>query len=139
MMIAQRGQVSTEFMIVLGISLIILVGIMQISFSNSSAFRLQGARLQAEQVANKVAAEINAAFLAGDDVRRTFYIPDFFTDGTSYNVSVYGTDHSVVVEWDKEGLRNHNVQIIAGNINGTTTGLWGQINLTNIGGVIQVN
>jgi Flp pilus assembly protein TadG len=134
-----KAQIAAEFLIILSVLLIILIVAIDIGYARDSYLKQQEARYSAQAVALQFASELNAVYIAGDNLFRTVDLPVTLYDGTLYNISIYGTDHVIVLDWHNGEQRTTSQSIIAGNINGTTTAINGQVNITNRQGVLQIN
>jgi hypothetical protein len=134
-----KSQVSVEFIIILSVLFIILLVILGTVYKRNTLLNSRNTEMFAKQVALQFSSELNAVFLVGDGFNKSINLPPTLRDGTGYNISVFGTDHVVDIVWTKLKTRSYSVPIIPGNINGTTTNLNGQINVTNRLGVIQIN
>jgi len=127
-----KGQVSAEFMIFISI-LIVIVSIL--IWSNLSIrYEMIGIKsnVEAQQLCDKIAFEVNSAIRAGDGYKRTFYIED-----TLYGVSdfeIFIEEYAVYIDWDSNSVV---CNIITKNItSGSVDKEWNTIE--NINGVLYV-
>ncbi len=106
-----KGQVSTEFMIFLSILLVIVSVFL---WSNLSLqHRMIGIKtdVDAEELSEKIAFEINAAVKAGNGYRRRFYVDEKLFGASDFDISVQ--DYSVFIDWDGNSVSS---SIITKNI-----------------------
>jgi len=128
-----KGQSSVEFMVYIGILLIILSVFLW--SSNSLQSRLNDVKIQneAQQVCDKVAFEINTAVRSGNGYKRDFYMEKDFFGVSDFEINI--DDYTVYLTWNNFSVISN---IITKNITGTIT--QGRINsIENRGGIIYVN
>jgi hypothetical protein len=128
-----KGQSSVEFMVYIGILLIILSVFLW--SSNSLQSRLNEVKIQneAQQMCDKVAFEINTAVRSGNGYKRDFYMEKNFFGVSDFEINI--DDYTVYLTWTNFSVISN---IITKNITGTIT--QGRINsIENRGGIIHVN
>jgi hypothetical protein len=128
-----KGQSSVEFMVYIGILLVILSVFLW--SSNSLQSRLNEVKIQndAQQLCDKVAFEINTAVRSGNGYKRDFYMEKSFFGVSDFNITV--DYYTVYLTWNNFSVISN---IITKNITGTITE--GRINtIENRGGIIYVN
>jgi len=111
-----RGQVSTEFMIFLSILLVILSVFL---WSNLSLqYRMMGVKsdVEAQELCDKIAFEINAAVKAGNGYKRIFYIDETLFGASDFEIIIEG--YSVFIDWDDSSVSSSIVtrNVTSGNI-----------------------
>jgi hypothetical protein len=128
-----KGQSSVEFMVYIGILLVILSVFLW--SSNSLQSRLNDVKIQneAQQVCDKVAFEINTAVRSGNGYKRGFFMEKNFFGVSDFEINI--DDYTVYLTWNNFSVISN---IITKNITGTIT--QGRINtIENRGGIIYVN
>jgi hypothetical protein len=128
-----KGQSSVEFMVYIGILLVILSVFLW--SSNSLQSRLNEVKIQneAQQLCDKVAFEINTAVRSGNGYKRNFYMEKNFFGVSDFEINI--DDYTIYLTWDNFSVISN---IITKNITGTVT--QGRINtIENRGGIIYVN
>jgi len=128
-----KGQSSVEFMVYIGILLVILSVFLW--SSNSLQSRLNEVKIQndAQQLCDKVAFEINTAVRSGNGYKRDFYMEKSFFGVSDFNITV--DYYTVYLTWNNFSVISN---IITKNITGTINE--GRINsIENRGGIIYVN
>jgi hypothetical protein len=128
-----KGQSSVEFMVYIGILLVILSVFLW--SSNSLQSRLNEVKIQndAQQLCDKVAFEINTAVRSGNGYKRDFYMEKSFFGVSDFNITV--DYYTVYLTWNNFSVISN---IITKNITGTITE--GRINtIENRRGIIYVN
>jgi len=128
-----KGQSSVEFMVYIGILLVILSVFLW--SSNSLQSRLNEVKIQndAQQLCDKVAFEINTAVRSGNGYKRDFFMEKSFFGVSDFNITV--DYYTVYLTWNNFSVISN---IITKNITGTITE--GRINtIENRGGIIYVN
>ena len=126
-----KAQLSIEFIILISILLIIFTVFL---FSGTSTrSRLIGikSRLEAKELSDSIAFEINTAVRAGNGYERRFYVKDSLFGVSDFSISVEG--YYVFVDWDKSSVSS---SVITDGIVGSMSKGWNMINNTN--GVIHV-
>jgi len=129
----QKAEVSTEFMVFIGILLVFfvffvgIVGISNKDIDESTVFT------NARNILNTVTGEINSASKI-EGYYREFYIPEKLVDGEDYNITIYNDLRMIKIEWNQGKNLMSNIQTnnTKGNISaGTNT-------IRNQGGVITI-
>lgn len=106
-----KGQVSIEFMIFLSILLIILTILL---WSNLSLrYRMIGIKsnVEAQELCDKIAFEINSAIRAGEGYKRRFYLDETIYGSSGFDIFV--EDYSVFIDWNDKSVTS---SIITKNI-----------------------
>jgi len=129
-----RGQVSVEFMIFMSI-LIIIVSIFL--WSNLSfQYKMIGVKsnVEAQELCDEIAFEINSAVRAGEGYKRRFYVDENLYGASDFEISV--EYYSVFIDWDDKSATS---SIIIKNITSGTIkkGFWNTIE--NINGELHVS
>lgn len=127
-----KSQVSVEFIVL--VSMLILIFIAFLLSSSSIKFRLIGIKseIEAKELCDDIASEINHAVRAGNGYERRFYVKDSFYGVSNFNISIEG--NSVFMDWDEKSVSS---SIITNNVVGNVSKGWNKINNTN--GVIYVD
>jgi hypothetical protein len=127
-----KGQVSTEFMIFLSVLIVILSVFL---WSNLSLqHRMIGVKsdIEAQELCDKIAFEINSAVRAGEGYKRRFYVDESFFGVSDFSINI--EEYSVFVDFNGNSVSS---SIITKNItNGMKKG-WNTIE--NINGGIHVS
>ena len=126
-----KGQISIEFMIFLSILLIIFI--VFVSSGTSIRYKLIEIKsnVEAKELSDEIAFEINTAVRIGDGYERGFYVEDSLFWG-DFNISV--GNYFVFIDWSEKSVGS---SIITKDIVGSIVKGWNTINNTN--GIIYVN
>ncbi len=135
----RKSQISAEFMIVIAILLIIFLSLfIVISKKNSQADSLRKA-LYAREIADKISASINSAFISGDGTSITEEISGSFKDGTPYTISIYPSVKIVEITYTSQlDTRHYSSTITTSSILGDITQINSTITISNSNGVIYI-
>ena len=128
-----KAQVSTDFMIALGIALIVLVGIFVAADKRDTSFEAHSTRLYAKQKADQVASLINQVHLAGQGANATLEQGATLQDGTPYSMMVYPSSRRIVIAY---GSREYATSLLTKNISGNLMGLNSTLTIRNAGGIV---
>lgn len=130
----QKAEVSTEFMVFIGILLVFfvffvgIVGISNKDINESTVFT------NARNILNTVTGEINSASRI-EGYYREFYIPEKLIDEEVYSITIYKDLRMIKIEWD-DG-KNIMSNIESGNISVTSVNP-GTNTIRNQEGVITI-
>lgn len=127
-----KSQVSTEFMILVSVLLVIVT--IFLWTNTSMGYEIIGIKsnTEAKKLSDRIAFEINSATRIGDGYKRSFYVDENLYGISNFTISV--EEYFVSVEWDERSVSS---SIITKNITGTIHQGWNLIE--NIEGVIYVS
>ena len=127
-----KGQVSFEYLVYF--TLILLISSFFIINQLNTNQRLNHLKMdvEADELAEKIAFEINSAVIAGDGYERKFFLEEKIGGYSSYTVET--GDYYILVDWDG---RSKIASINTKSVNGTIGEKWNLIR--NVNGVIYVN
>jgi len=134
MLTLQKAEVSTEFMIFIGILLVFfvfftgIIGVNNIDIDESTVYT------NARNILDTVTNEINTATRI-EGYYREFYIPEKLVSGDEYNITIYTSLRMVKIEWD--GMKNLMNNIQTENIQGNVTPGINKIQREN--GIVKIN
>jgi hypothetical protein len=134
MLTLRKAEVSTEFMVFIGILLVFfvffvgIVGVNNNDINDSTVFK------HAESILNIVANEINTASRI-EGYYRNFFIPEKLINGENYSITVYDDLRIIKIEWDNGKNIMNNIQ--TENVEGNVTP--GNNNITRTDGVVKIN
>lgn len=134
MLTLQKAEVSTEFMIFIGILLVFfvfftgIIGVNNIDIDESTVYT------NARNILDTVTNEINTATRI-EGYYREFYIPEKLVSGDEYNITIYKTLRMVKIEWN--GMKNLMNNIQTENIQGNVTPGINKIQREN--GIVKIN
>jgi hypothetical protein len=134
MLTLQKAEVSTEFMIFIGILLVFfvfftgIIGVNNIDIYESTVFT------NARNILDTVTNEINTATRI-EGYYREFYIPEKLVSGDEYNITIYKSLRMVKIEWN--GMKNLMNNIQTENIQGNVTPGINKIQREN--GIVKIN
>lgn len=109
-----KGQSSVEFMIFISIIMMILAIFLWSNMSIQNKITGIKTKVEAQELSDKIAFEINTAVRTGDGYRRDFYVEKDFFGVSEFDISV--DDYSVFIDWYKGSVVS---SIIIKNITGT--------------------
>jgi len=129
-----KAEVSTEFMVFIGILLVFfvffvgIVGVKNMDISESTVFT------NARNILDTVTNEINTASRI-EGYYREFYIPEKLVSGEVYNITIYKDLRLVKIEWESgknlmSNIQTENVSVT--NVNS------GTIKIRNEGGMVII-
>ena len=124
-----RAQISAEFMMFVGLSLLISIIFGVISVRQLHDANVQNENDAVQDIASKLQKEIITASYVTDGYTRKFTIPDTLS-GVNYSVAI---KNSTVVVWSKNSFLELRIPLVTGNLTKGTN----SINKTN--GVVYVN
>lgn len=129
-MTGRKGEVNIEFVVFMGIMLIIL-GVVSIAALNASqGVSADNEVSDARKITYQIASEINFAAEIGDGYRHQFDLPNFIYTGKNYSIA-FDEPGFVAVHWSD---RQYSLPILAGQVSGTITN--GTNVISNVNGVI---
>jgi len=134
MLTSLKAEVSTEFMVFIGILLVFfvffvgIVGVQNMDISESTVFT------NARNILDIVTNEINTASRI-EGYYREFYIPEKLSNGEVYNITIYKDLRLVKIEWESgknlmSNIQTENVSVT--NVNS------GTIKIRNEGGMVII-
>ena len=135
----RRAQLSVEMIILLSAVLIILMAMLS-SFATGpekSVFNKRSA--SAREYSERLAYAINNIYLAGDGAGLSLELPQTLIDGTGYSMNIYPDKHLIDITWLSGANFDHSsIQLLTSSLSGKLSGIKGNLNLTNSGGVIII-
>jgi hypothetical protein len=134
MLTLRKAEVSTEFMVFIGILLVFFVFFVGIIGANNNDINDSTVFKNAENILNTVTNEINTASRI-EGYYRNFFIPEKLIDGENYSITVYEDLRIVKIEWDNGKNIMNNIQ--TENVEGNVTP--GNNNITRTDGVVKIN
>jgi hypothetical protein len=134
MLTLRKAEVSTEFMVFIGILLVFFVFFVGIIGANNNDINDSTVFKNAENILNTVTNEINTASRI-EGYYRNFFIPEKLMDGENYSITVYEDLRIVKIEWDNGKNVMNNIQ--TENVEGNVTP--GSNNITRTDGVVKIN
>jgi hypothetical protein len=134
MLTLRKAEVSTEFMVFIGILLVFFVFFVGIIGANNNDINDSTVFKNAENILNTVTNEINTASRI-EGYYRNFFIPEKLIDGENYSITVYEDLRIVKIEWDNGKNVMNNIQ--TENVEGNVTP--GNNNITRTDGVVKIN
>lgn len=134
----KKAQISTEFIIVFSIMLIMFLIILSIMNSRSDEYYYNKRLMNAKEYSEKVASHINTVFLAGPGTSTVLPLPNTLRDETNYTINIYPQVRIVEISWmSKNTERQYTSQILTSNVTGSLVDIIGNINISNVeGGVL---
>ena len=135
----KKAQIVTDFTMIIIAALIIFLFIF--STIDKRNDELYGTRtyLFAKQLADEVASAINTVHIAGDGTTKRVILPQGLKDGTPYLITVEPSNRAVRIKWSyQDNPREYSATILSSSINGTFN-FNTSINLTNMGGTVQIS
>jgi hypothetical protein len=130
-----NAQISSDFLIVLSIALIIFLVFFSISIKRNDQLDAEKTKLYAKTLSDKLAMEINSMHLMGSGVQKTITFPNTLKDQTLYTLNIYPQSHLVVINWEYKGtLKKYQSSILTSNITGALQGINGSILILNLNG-----
>jgi len=132
-----NGQVSVDFMLSLGIALILLIALVDSAISQETHGRELMAKTQARNVLEDMASAIDSVYLAGENATREHVLPETLPGGIDYTVKAY--PRSLLLTYSYQQDKQYSRRILPANINGSAfDGSKGPIRITNVGGTIYL-
>ena len=101
---ATRGQAGVEFMAIVGLLGLMLIGVYAFTNSQRADVEVQSTVASGWSICGKIAAEASTAIGVGDGYERIFYLPSD-VNGDAYSISVTPQEQSVFVSWDSYSCR----------------------------------
>jgi hypothetical protein len=108
-----KGQAGVEFMILISIMLIIVLIFVWNGLSTQQRVFDVKTDVEAQQLCDNIAFEINSAVKAGDGYKRNFYVKNDFFGVSNFTISV--SEYSVFIDWYHNSVSS---SIITKNIHG---------------------
>ncbi|MFH1055384.1 MAG: hypothetical protein V1744_04750 [Candidatus Altiarchaeota archaeon] len=131
-----KGQMSFDFMVTLGVALVMFVLLLNAAFSQQEqAFDVMGAS-EARTILDDFAVRMNSVYLAGNNASRTHRLPGALKGG-EYTLRVY--PRSILLTYDVGQRRYYSTRTLAANISTDIADFSGKnIRIRNVGGTIQL-
>ncbi|MCX6821399.1 MAG: hypothetical protein NTW30_01340 [Candidatus Aenigmarchaeota archaeon] len=127
-----KGQAGVEFMVLVAIMLtIVLIFVWNGLSTRQRVFDVK-TNVEAQQLCDNIAFEINSAVKAGDGYKRNFYVKNEFFGVSNFTISV--SEYSVFIDWSHNSVSS---PIITKNITGAIE-RGKKYEIKNIGGGISV-
>jgi len=111
-----KGQASVEFMVLIGVLMVILAVFLWSNMSLQSRLLGIKTKVEAQELCDKIAFEVNTAVRSGDGYKRGFYVEKNFFGVSDFDISV--GNYAVFVDWKQGSVVS---SIITKNITGTMT------------------
>jgi len=106
-----KGQAGVEFMILMSVMLmIVLIFVWNGLSTRQRVFDLK-TNVEAQELSDSIAFEINSAVKAGDGYKRNFYVKNEFFGASDFNITV--SEYSVFIDWNDKSASS---SIITRNI-----------------------
>jgi hypothetical protein len=105
----QKAEVSTEFMVFIGILLVFFVFFVGIVGVNNRDIDESTVFTSAGNILDTVTSEINTASRI-EGYYREFYIPEKLADGEDYNITIYNDLRMVEINWTQGKNLMSNIQ-----------------------------
>jgi len=119
-----KAQISTEFVIIVSIALIVFLIIFAIIDKRNDELYSTRTMLYARKEADNLASSINTIFLAGDGAQKTVLLPETLRDDKNYTINIYPTNHLVEITWGSLGKnKQYTSPLITADITGNLTSL----------------
>jgi hypothetical protein len=135
----RQAQLSVEIIIILSALLIILMAIISSFAIGPESSILNKRSSSAREYSERLAYAINNIYLAGDGARLSLELPPTLLDGTSYSISIYPEKHLIDITWLSGANPSHSsIQVLTSGLSGKLSGIRGNLNITNSGGVIVI-
>ena len=109
-----RGQSAFEFLVYVGIVVLIMAFFMWNSLSLQTQSMHTKIDVEAKKLCDTISFEINSAVRSGDGYNRKFSVPKSFSGITDFTITV--DDYSVFVDWEDKSV---SCSIIVRNITNT--------------------
>lgn len=97
-----KGQIATEFLVLVGIVLLIFIAFYFWDLSFRQRFTSLRSDEEVRKLCEKVAFEINMAVEAGNGYKRKFYVEETLFGVSEFDISVDG--YSVFIDWDGKSM-----------------------------------
>ena len=118
-MMFKKAQISTEFIIIASVVLVVFLVIFTIIDKRNDEFFASRTKIYVKELCDKVATEINAIFLAGNGATKRIILPETLKDDTDYLVNVYPTSHLVEIQWIyRDEVRQYTCPILFDDLTG---------------------
>ncbi len=91
----KKAQISVEFLIIIGVALIMFMFLFKIAADKSQQFAVQSSQLYAKQLTDKVAQNVNSIYLAGNGASKTIILPETMMNNLDYSINFY-PDYNLV-------------------------------------------
>jgi len=131
---SHKAEVSTEFMVFIGILLVFFVFFVGVVGVNNRDINESTVFTSAGNILDTVTGEINTASRI-EGYYREFYIPEKLADGEDYNITIYNDLRMIKIEWDQGKNLMSNIQ--TNNTQGNITGGTNTIRREN--GMVKIN
>jgi hypothetical protein len=132
----EKAQISTDFLIVLSVALIMFMFMLNIAYDKSQQFSIQATQLYARQLTDQIAIEINAVYLAGNGASKSVYLPDTLQDNREYSFRIFPTYK--LIEINSSEMR-YSSFLSTSQISGNLNNLRNQITIKNENGAIVIS
>lgn len=130
----QKAEISTEFMVFIGILLVFFVFFIGIVGVNNKDINDSTVFISARNILDIVTEEINTASRI-EGYYREFYISEKLVDGESYSITIITNLRLVKIEWDegKNLLSNIQTENVQGTVNPGTN------KIRRVNGIVKIN
>jgi len=108
-----KAQVSTDFMIAIGMGLIFFVILFYAINERNTVFGEKRTELYAKELADRFATELNAVYLSGPGSFKTIQLPDNLPDQTLYAISVYPSEQLIEIVWYTNEVNRYTAPTVA--------------------------
>jgi hypothetical protein len=117
MLVSQKAEVSTEFIVFFGILFLFFAFFVGVIGMNNNDINESTVYTGAKNILNTVVNEINTASRI-DGYHREFFIPESLPNGETYNITYNTSLRMVKIEWDqgKNIIENIETENLIGNV-----------------------
>jgi len=139
MKMARKGQAATDMLLSFAFLLIVFLIVLVIVKQRTDFSVKEQVRLEAKEVADRLAQEINSVYLAGEGMEKNYYLPGSLRGKDSYNLSIYAEHGFVEVMWIALGeTRVYDAPLITRDVTGDLVNLFGRVSIINQNNNINV-
>ena len=133
----KKGQISTEFLIIASMALIVFSILLSIADRRNDELYAMRTTLYAREEADTLASNIHSIFFAGDGAQKTVSLPETLRDGTNYTIAIYPSNHLLEITWSSQGeQKSYTTTLVTANVT-ALSGLYNTtLTIANNGGVI---
>jgi len=98
-MVSQKGQISTELVILLTALLIVALIILNIANTHRQELYYSHVNLEARQIAESLSFEINQVILSGEGANSSLYLPDLISGQWNYTLRTIPGNNLLEINW----------------------------------------
>ena len=134
-----KSQIASEFLILLGIGLIISLATLALSEQSEEQIYALRAKQYAKLEADRLSSGINTVYLLGDGAVKNLSLPHSLKDGSNYMLAIYPESRIVLINYTVQGKEKlHTSTIITSNVTGIINISNRNIKLSNANGVVTI-